>query len=194
MELAFAAFIVIAIVVCSAAVVIGVPLVIGLMAYDVVQDSKERKVAAAPVRVDDPRPIAVKRGIARAFVIVGALFWSAATFAEIYSGGQSGAGQAIMAALLPLGASLITLVIGWYWERLTAAALMLAAIGVVAWGVVYQFDAQVWLISLVMLVGPMVTASVLFWLARRNQEAYEFATSVRPQLAFAFAAHSALDA
>lgn len=193
MELAFAAFIVIAIAVCSAAVVIGVPMVIGLVAYDAIQSNKERKTESAPVRADDPTSIAVKRGVARAFVVVGALYWSAATFAQLYSGGQSGAGQAIMAALIPLGASLVTLVIGWYWERFTAAALMFAAIAVVAWGVVYQFEAQVWLITLVMLVGPMVTASVLFWLARRSQEAYEFATSLPPKLAFAFAAHSTLD-
>ena len=193
MELAFAAFIVIALVVCAAAVVIGVPFVFGAMAFDAIQSRKSAKTAPAAVVADDTTPIAVKRGIARAFVILGAVFWSVATFAELYSGGQSST-SAIMAALIPLGASLVTLIVGWYWERFTAAALMLAAFGVIAWGVVYQFELQVWVITLFMLVGPMVTASVLFWLARRDQEAYEFATSLRPQLAFAFAAHSALDA
>ena len=196
MELAFVAFLMIAIVVSIVALAIGVPLAIGLMAYDVSQDRKTRTAEVKQAREvrDASVSIATKRGIARAFVIVGAVFWSFATFANLYSSGQTGAGEAALAALLPLGASLVTLVIGWYWERLTAAALMLGAIGVFAWGVVYQFSVQTWAIMAVMLIGPMVTASVLFWLARRDQEAYEAVTSLRPDLAFAFAARSSLHA
>ncbi|MHB1323844.1 MAG: DUF7670 domain-containing protein [Coriobacteriia bacterium] len=195
MELAFAAFLLIVIIVGSIALAIGVPLAFGVMLYDVVQDRKQRVAEAkAPAREDAHIGIAVKRGIARSYVILGSAFWSAATFAELYSGGQSEAGTALMAALIPLGACLITLVIGWYWERFTSGVLMLAALGVLAWGVVYQFDMQTWLIITVMLLGPMVTASVLFWLARRDQDAYELAFSLPPQVAFAFAARSQLDA
>jgi hypothetical protein len=38
----------------------------------------------------------------------------------------------------------------------------------------------------------MVTASVLFWMARREQEAFERETSVRPELAMVFAARSSI--
>lgn len=189
MELAFAAFLTIVTAVSAAALVIGVPFAFSLMAYDIVQSRKARvfEVESAPAH------IAIERGVARAFVILGAAFWSVATFVELYSAGGSGAGEAALTALIPLGASLVTLVVGWYWERLTAAALMLGAIGVVAYGVVYGFGGQTWMILTAMLIGPMVTASVLFWLARREQEAYERATALSPQLAFAFAARSTLE-
>lgn len=195
MELAFAAFVFIVIIVASVALAIGVPLVFGVLAFDVWQDRKRQSAEAKQVVAEETNvSIAVKRGVARSYVVVGSLFWSAAAFAELYSGGQTGAGQALMAAIIPLGACLATLVIGWYWERVTAAVLMLAALGVLAWGVVYQFDLQTWIIMTTMLIGPMFTASVLFWLARRDQDAYELATSLRPQVAFAFAARSMLDA
>lgn len=195
MELAFAAFVFIVIIVASVALAISVPLVFGVLAFDVWQDRKRQSAEAKQVVAEETNvSIAVKRGVARSYVVVGSLFWSAAAFAELYSGGQTGAGQALMAAIIPLGACLATLVIGWYWERVTAAVLMLAALGVLAWGVVYQFDLQTWIIMTTMLIGPMFTASVLFWLARRDQDAYELATSLRPQVAFAFAARSMLDA
>lgn len=195
MELAFAAFLFVVIIVASVALAIGVPLVLGLLAWDTWQTYRARAAEPKPaVSPDAHVGIAWKRGIARSYVVLGSAFWSAATFAELYSGGQSGAGEALMAAIIPMGACLITLVIGWYWERLTAAVMMVAALGVLAWGVVYQFDLQTWIIMTVMLIGPMFTASVLFWLARRDQEAYELAFSLRPQIALAFAARSTLDA
>jgi hypothetical protein len=190
MELAFAAFLTLITVVGAAALVIGIPVAFGLMAWDLAQERREKSF-----RVEDAHMhIAVERGVARAFVIVGSAFWSVATFAELYSGGQTGAGEAILTAILPLAASLATLVIGWYWERLTAALLMLGAVAVLAWGVVYQFNLQTWAIVVTMLIGPMVTAAVLFWMARREQEAYERATALAPQVAFAFAARSTLGA
>lgn len=193
MELAFVAFVMMVIVVGSLAVAVGIPFAIGLLIWDVVQDRKGKAAEAkVPAREDAHVGIAAKRGIARGYVLVGSLFWSVATFAELYSGGQAGAGEAMLAAIVPLGACLVTLVLGWYFERFTSAALMLATWAVVAWGVVYQFDFKVWLITGVMLIGPMFTASVLFWLARRDQEAYELAYSLRPQIAPVFAARSSL--
>jgi ABC-type Fe3+-siderophore transport system permease subunit len=83
-------------------------------------------------------------------------------------------------------------VIGWYWERVTAALLALASLGVVAAGVIYGFAPQVWAVVTFALIGPMMTASVLFWAAREEQEAYERATALRPDLAFAFSARSTI--
>jgi hypothetical protein len=192
MELAFAAALIIAIIVGTLALIVGVPLVFGIMAYDIVQSRKtETATANAPVK-DAATGIAVKRGIARAFVVVGSVFWSIATFAELYSLRQTGVGDATLAAFIPLGASLATLVIGWYWERFTAALLMVGAVAAIAWGVIYQFNPTVWAIVTFSLIGPMLTASVLFWQARRDQEAYERATSLSPKLAFIFAARSTL--
>jgi len=50
----------------------------------------------------------------------------------------------------------------------------------------------VWMLMTFALIGPMVTAAVLLWLARTDQEAYELAEVRRPELAFAFSARSTL--
>ena len=189
MELAVATFLIAITILGTIALAVAVPFALGLMAYDVVQSKKHEAPHMAGARTH----IAAKRGVARSFVIVGSLFWSIAAFAEFYTTRQVGIGEAALAAIVPLGASLVTLVVGWYWERLTAAALMVASFAVVAAGVVYGFSPQLWTLMTIALIGPMVTASVLFWAARREQEAYERATALRPQLAFAFAARSTLD-
>lgn len=198
MGLAVATVLILGLILGTAALAIAIPFGIGMMAYDIIQSRKSERASepvSAPVPADAKTaggPIAVKRGVARAFVLFGAAFWSLASFAELYSLRQAGAGEAALMALIPLGASLVTLVVGWYWERLTAVALSVAAFGVVAYGVVYQFTPQVWALVTLALIGPMLTASVLFWLARREQEAYERATSLRPEMAFAFDARSTL--
>jgi hypothetical protein len=87
-----------------------------------------------------------------------------------------------MAALVPLVAIAATLIIGWYYERVAAALLVLASMGVVAWGVIYQFEIGVWGIMAVFLMGPMLTAATLFWLARRDQDALELALSLHPEV------------
>jgi hypothetical protein len=189
MELAVATFLIAIVVLGTVALAIAVPFSLGLMAYDLIKS----KASEAPASAGARNHIAAKRGVARAFVIVGSLFWSVAAFAEFYTTRQVGFGEAALAAIVPLGASLVTLVIGWYWERLTAVALMAASIAVVAAGVIYQYSPQAWAVMTFALIGPMVTAAVLFWAARREQEAYERATSLRPDLAFAFAARSTLD-
>lgn len=190
MEVAVATVLILGTIIGAAALAIAVPFAFGLMIYDVAQSKKA--VPEPQIAADTTVKIAVKRGVARGFVILGGAFWSLATFADSYSLKNGAAGDAALASLIALGACLATLVIGWYWERFTAALLMLAAFGVVAWGVIYQFEPQVWAVMALTLIGPMATASVLFWLARRDQEAYERATALRPKLAFAFAARSTI--
>ena len=60
------------------------------------------------------------------------------------------------------------------------------------WGVIYQFEIGVWMLMTLALIGPMATAAALFWLARRDQDAYEHATALRPQLALVFSARSTI--
>ena len=192
MGLAIATVLILGLIIGAAALIIAIPLAFGLMAYDIAQSRRPTTVAVPADARSAGNPIAIKRGVARAFVVLGAAFWSLALFTETYSQQSAGAGQAALLALVPLGASLITLVIGWYWERFTAVALAVAAVGVVSYGVIYQFTPQVWAVVTLALIGPMLTASVLFWLARREQEAYERATALRPEMAFVFDARSSL--
>jgi hypothetical protein len=193
MGLAVATFLIVFEIVAVVAFLIGVPLAFGVMAYDI----RESRRNAPPkvekiVERDSVLRLTVERGIARLFVIVGGLFWSVATFAGMYSFGTSGTGEAVMGAAIPLAVVLATLVLGWYYERFTAVLLLIASFAVIAWGVVYQFEAGVWGIMTFAMIGPMLTASALFWMARREQEAYERVTALKPELAFAFAARSTL--
>ena len=196
MGLAVATFLVIFEIVGVVALIVGVPLAFGIMAYDIIEARKHEpvKVAEKVTVRDSTTHIAVERGVARAFVLLGGAFWSIATFASMYSFGDSGTSAAVFAALIPLAACLATLVLGWYYERVTSVLLVVAALAVVAWGVIYQFEAGVWGIMVFALIGPMLTASTLFWFARREQEAYERVTQLRPELPFAFSARSLLAA
>jgi hypothetical protein len=161
-------------------VAVGVPLFFGMLAWDVVKT----RSAAAP-SPDVEQRISLERGFARGFVIVGGLFWTVATFAGAYSFRQTGMSSALIAAFLPLVATAATLIVGWYFERITAVLLVVASLAVVVWGVVAGFELGVWALVTVALIGPMMTAAVLFWLARRNQEAFELSLAAQRRPEFA---------
>jgi hypothetical protein len=188
MSLALVAVLIIVGFVGVAALAVGIPLVAGLLAWDIADSRK----SAPAVRTHSSGRIAAERGVARGFVVAGGLFWSVASFAGLYSFQETGVGNALMGAFIPLAAVLATLVVGWYYERVTAALLAAASLIVVAWGVVYQFELGVWMIMVFALIGPMLTASALFWMARRDQDAYERATATRPELSPVFAARSSI--
>lgn len=188
MSFAIGAVLIIVGLVGAAALAVGVPLFFGVMAYDLIKSRRTE----APRAEDATTRIAVARGVARAFVIAGGAFWTVASFAGLYSYGNTSAASAMLVAFAPLFACAATLIVGWYYERFTAALLLAASLAVVAWGVIYQFEIGVWILMGFALLGPMLTSSALFWLARRDQEAYERATALRPQLALAFAARSSI--
>lgn len=186
MELFFAAVLIIGGLIGAAVIVISIPMLIAAVVYDM---NESRKNSPA-VTKDAPLRIAASRGVARAFVILGGLFWSVASFAGLYSFQNTGVGNALLGAFYPLAAVLATLIVGWYYERVTAALLALASVAVIAWGVIFQFETGVWMIMTFALIGPMMTAAVLFWTARREQDAFETATMTAPKLAPVFAARS----
>lgn len=167
----------------AVAVIVGVPAILGLFAFDLIAGRKEdsHEAETAPRGVSLER-ISLERGFARAFVIAGGVFWAVAIFAGLYTFRQSGMGSAMLGAFFPLVAVLVTLGVGWYYERVTAALLTLASFAVVAWGVIYQFELGVWVLMTLALIGPMMTAAVLFWMARRDQDAFEIALAGQLEL------------
>ena len=179
--------------VLAAVVVLAVPALFALMIWDVAS-RKDESVATETSEEDSVwhsldasfRRIRIERGIARAFVILGGVFWGVAAFAGLYTFRETGAGEAAMAAAIPLFAALATLVVGWYWERFTAAVLAVASAAVIYWGVVMQFELGVWMLVTFFLIGPMLTASVLFWAARREHAALELRLA-QPEVALAWA-------
>lgn len=186
MAVFFAGILIVVGLVSAVAVAVAVPLLFGLMAFDVAESRKNAVVSPK----DAPLRIAIERGVARTFVIAGGVFWSVAMFMGLTSGGSSGA--VMLGAFVPLVAVAATLIIGWYYERAAAVLLVAASFAVLTWGVVYQFEVGVWLIMTFALLGPMLTAAVLFWMARTEQEQFEFAMAASPQLAPIFSARSTL--
>lgn len=178
MELILGAVLLIGGLIAAAVLVVSIPSLIGMIAYDV---AKSSPVARGPR--DTRLRIAAERGVARAFVIAGGIFWSVAIFAGLRTFSETGTAYALLGAFFPLVAVTATLIIGWFYERVAAALLAAVSIAGVAWGVIYQFEVGVWAIVVFALIGPMMTASVLFWLARKEQEAFELALAMHPEFA-----------
>jgi hypothetical protein len=163
----------------AAILLLAVPILLGVMVWDM---AKSRRSAPAPAKVDEidqswvdaiSRRIQIERGVARAFVILGGVFWGLAAFAGYYSYQETGFNAAFLAASIPLMATVVTLLVGWYSERAAALMLTAASIAVVYYGVITQFEVGVWILMTVALVGPMMTAAVLFWAARRELRTLE---------------------
>jgi len=160
---------------------VGVPVLFGMMAWDMYK-SRE----GAPVRASDPEQrISIERGFARGFVLAGGLFWAVAAFAGASIFQLTGMPAALLGAFIPLVATAATLIVGWYFERMTSVLLAVASVAVVVWGAVAGFEAGVWAIVTFALIGPMATASVLFWLARREQDAFELSLATKSLPEFA---------
>lgn len=189
MSLVFAAVLIVSALISTAILVIAVPALLAFVAFDVAT----RHEPAGPKTHDAILRIAQERGVARAFVILGGAFWSVVLFTGWQALNERGLVDALMGASIPIIACAATLVIGWYYERVASALLALGSLAVVAWGVIFQFEPVVWAIMVITLIGPMATASALFWMARREQESYEHAMAVRPELATIFAARSTLE-
>ena len=107
-----------------------------------------------------------ERIFARAFTVLGGIFWIGAAFAGPYVyQGQSVMG-AFNTAIYPLIFTIGVLVIGWFQERLAALVLVLGAVGTIAWGAIDgRWEPFVWGIMLVFFVTPTVISAVLFYLA-----------------------------
>ena len=108
-----------------------------------------------------------ERIFARGFTLLGGVFWIVAAFAGPWAyGGQSLLTSMLRGGMYPLIFTVGVLTLGWFYERLTALVLALAALGTVVWGVIMQWsDPIVWAVMLSLFVAPTVVAAVLFYLA-----------------------------
>ena len=114
----------------------------------------------------------VERMFARGFVIGGGVFWMIAAFAGPFVFGETSARQAFVTAMWPLLATIVTLLIGWYYERIASLLLFAGSAAVFAWGVMYGWEAGVWMIMGTVLIAPMVVAGVLFLLASHSESVH----------------------
>ena len=159
----------------AAVCVIGVVALVGLVGYDVVASrrSAPAMTGSAAQAADRKTDTAVarmyiERGVARGFVILGAAFWGICVVAASLWSPRGNIGL-LLIVLIPFLMNLASLVIGWRWERTASVMLVLTSVGVVLWGIAAAFEPGVWAIYILLLIGPMMTAGVLFWLARQGE-------------------------
>ena len=179
--------------VLAAVFVVGVVALIGLVAYDVVTsrrseparaEAREATLSHGDARESAETRVYVERGIARTFVILGGAFWGISLLASAVWYRQ-GLESMFFVALIPFLLNMAALVLGWRYERAASVMLVLTSAAAVWWGVLSGFEPGVWALFTVLLIGPMMTASVLFWLARRGEIALQlgFAPQMEPVLA-----------
>jgi len=108
-----------------------------------------------------------ERIFARAFTILGGVFWIGAAFAgPLMYQRQDAIHTLIGQGMYPLAFTIGVLVLGWFYERLAALILMLGAVGTVAWGLINgTWEPMVWGIMLAFFVAPSVIAAILYFLA-----------------------------
>ncbi len=111
----------------------------------------------------------MERMFARGFVVAGGVFWMIAAFAGPFVFGETTAREAFVTAMWPLIATIVTLLIGWYYERIASLLLFAGAAAVFAWGVMFGWEAGVWMIMGTVMIAPMVIAGVLFLLASHSE-------------------------
>ena len=166
-----------------AVLAVAVMALAGLVTFDVITS---RRLQPAPARAKVPTRetvearISMERIIARAFVIVGGAFWGI-SFLAAALWYQRGLESMFFVALAPFLLNMASLVLGWRWERTASITLALTAAVAVAWGVAMGFEAGVWALFTVLLIGPTITASVLFWMARRGELAMELQFAAQPE-------------
>jgi hypothetical protein len=116
----------------------------------------------------DPQRLA--RGLARAFVIAGGLFWLAVVLAGPRAFTNTALAGPVKSAVWPLLAALVLLGVGWVYEHLAAVLLFNASMALVVWGVIFGWNAQAWATMAILLIAPMALAAALFFLAARDGE------------------------
>jgi len=93
----------------------------------------------------------------------------AAAFGATFSYQDKPLVESVGTALIPIAIAAVALILGWFYEVLTAALLLGGAAGVVVWGFIAGWEAGVWGVMLVVLAAPMLVAGVLYLLAARMQ-------------------------
>lgn len=116
-----------------------------------------------------PESMNLTRLFARLFVIGGGIFWVTAVFGADY--GYRGASPLVSArnALLPLALTVAVLAVGWFFEYVAAGILTAGTGAVIAWGVTAAWETGVWALMVTTLIGPMLTAAMLFIIAARME-------------------------
>jgi hypothetical protein len=162
--------------------------VVGLVTYDLVSERLNAPILSPAHRADREHDkaetrIHLERGVARAFVILGAAFWGVCALA-VAVWYQRGMETLLFIVAVPFLMNIASLIIGWRMERFASVMLAATAGATMWWAAAHSFETGVWLLSVLLLIGPMLTASVLFWLARQGEVELALRLAVnQPELA-----------
>ncbi len=110
------------------------------------------------------------RLLARVSVGAGGMFWMIAAFAGPYVFNNTSLAQSVRTAAWPFLATIVILAVGWFYEQLASVLLTAASGAVLVWGVIYGWEPGVWIVMVLVLIGPMMLAAVLFLLAAHAEE------------------------
>lgn len=120
-----------------------------------------------------------ERIAARTFVGLGGVIWAVlAIGAALLLPSGSGA-PAYLPAVAVLLVAAIALWIGWFFENLAAILLFLAAVATVVWGILTGWEAGVWGIMAIFLIGPEIVGGLLFLMSGQMQKACELKMATR---------------
>ncbi len=110
-----------------------------------------------------------ERIAARLFVGLGGLVWVVLAIGSsiVYPSGRPVLDQ--YGPILVLLLAVAALLVGWFFENVAAALLLVGAIATVAWGVMAGWEPGVWGLMGLFLIAPEVISGVLFLASARMQ-------------------------
>ena len=115
----------------------------------------------------------IERITARGFVLIGGVIWVSAVFGAWWGYRSATIFSSAESAAIPLAITVVAFLVGWFYEILGGVLLLAGAAGLVIWGVIMQWETGVWGTMLIVLIGPMAVAGLLFLLAARMQQVCE---------------------
>lgn len=111
----------------------------------------------------------VERIAARGFVVFGGLIWAVAALASPYGNRTVSMLTSGLNSLALIALTVAVFALGYFYERLAALLLLVAAVGVIVWGIVAGWGSGEWMYMGTVLIGPMAIAGLMFWLAARME-------------------------
>ena len=107
--------------------------------------------------------------VIRLFMIVGVCIWTVAAAMAYLGGALEVFFGYSMVALFTAG----VLAVGWFYERIAEAALLVAAGALTAWGISAGWEMGIWLMMGATLIAPMILAAALFAFEEREERVIE---------------------
>lgn len=111
----------------------------------------------------------VQRIFARGFVLLGGLIWIVGALFAPYGNRTVSLLVSGLNALVLIGVTAAVFLIGYFYERLAAALLIVASAITIVYGIVVGWESGVWMYMGTVLIAPMLISGLLFALAARME-------------------------